>query len=77
MNYPVEICHECGAKYGQRNALHDHTCWNGTCEICGETGTVTSPRDFGHLKPGWEKETKNELPPAKAGGLNLGMENEQ
>ena len=26
----------------------------GTCGICLEERAVTDPRDFGHLKPGWD-----------------------
>lgn len=27
----------------------------GCCGVCGETKPVTEPRDFGHLRDGWDK----------------------
>jgi len=53
-DYPVWICSECGHKYGHHSG---RVCsWHpDTCDICGEERSCTEPRDFGHLKPGWEK----------------------
>ena len=33
--------------------------------MCGERGLVTEPRDYGHLKDGWQKE-KRKKPDARA-----------
>ena len=55
-DYPVWICRDCGLKYGHHNG---RICtWHiDTCDVCGKKGIgCTEPRDFGHLKPGWEKE---------------------
>jgi len=54
--YPTWICLECGDKYG--NGMPDgHVCTvhNGTCGICGKDAQVTEPRDFRHLRHGWEE----------------------
>jgi len=52
--YPEWICSSCGAKHGNR-MLDRVTCWHmGTCDICCITASVTEPRDFGHLKDGWQ-----------------------
>jgi rRNA maturation protein Nop10 len=29
-----------------------------TCGVCGEQAMVSEPRDFGHLKDGWQKEKR-------------------
>lgn len=51
--YPTWICHECGEKHGNRPAGIS-TWHNDYCGICGWFKSVTEPRDFGHLKEGWE-----------------------
>lgn len=55
--YPQWVCISCGNKYGN-GMPKDHVCTmhEGVCGICGETRGVTEPRDFRHLKQGWEKE---------------------
>lgn len=55
--YPRWICSTCGAKYGRRRALFS-TWHTGTCGICGIAASVTEPRDFGHLKDGWQDQAK-------------------
>ena len=54
--YPAFICGDCGDKQG-RHSPDEGTTWHiGTCDLCGaEKVAVTEPRDFGHLKDGWEK----------------------
>lgn len=54
--YPAWACFPCGNKYG-RGMPEGHVCTihTGVCGICGDTRAVTEPRDFGHLKPGWDK----------------------
>lgn len=47
-DYPDWICYECGMKYG-RSEPRKSTWHIGRCDICGETKSVTQPRDFGHL----------------------------
>lgn len=53
--YPTWICFSCGNKYGKRQAgictIHP-----GKCGVCGCEAMVTEPRDFGHLKDGWQNE---------------------
>lgn len=55
--YPVWICHDCGTKYGRGiRSPHVATYHMGECHMCGEKDVaVTEPRDYGHLKDGWEK----------------------
>lgn len=51
--YPDWICADCGDKYGNKEC--GVSTWHmDICDICGETKPVTEPRDFGHLKKGWE-----------------------
>jgi hypothetical protein len=55
MNYPQWICHECGVKYGKKEC--GVATWHqGKCDVCGKEKMVTEPRDYGHLKDGWENE---------------------
>lgn len=58
MDYPVWICRDCGEKYGRR-AVGVATWHNDTCDICGKDAHCTQPRDFWHLKDGWQKERKD------------------
>lgn len=53
--YPQWICMECGLKYGRKGVVGLATWHNDKCDICGEMRDCTEPRDFSHLKPGWEK----------------------
>lgn len=55
--YPRQVCLPCGRKHGRRWSPDTPiTCWTGACEICGQQDTtVTAPRDFGHLKEGWDR----------------------
>ena len=54
MNYPQWICHDCGTKYGRKPC--GVATWHiGVCGVCGKTTAVTEPRDFNHLKEGWDK----------------------
>jgi hypothetical protein len=51
--YPTWVCLDCGLKYGWHDA--GVATWHeDTCGICGRVTGVTEPRDFGHLRPGWE-----------------------
>jgi len=52
--YPAWICSNCGDKWGRREC--GVATWHpDTCGICGVETMVTEPRDYGHLKDGWEK----------------------
>lgn len=52
--YPAWICSDCGDKWGRRGC--GVSTWHpDTCSICGKQDLVTEPRDYGHLKDGWEK----------------------
>lgn len=59
LDYPVWICTPCGVKLGNKipNIATYHL---GICDVCGKEDAVTEPRDFGHLKDGWEKHVKKE-----------------
>ena len=49
--YPDWICHDCGRKHGRGWPKgHVATFHAGTCDICGQSATVTEPRDYGHLR---------------------------
>jgi hypothetical protein len=53
-NYPDWICKLCGDKHGNKPA--GLATWHpDTCGLCGKLTDVTEPRDFGHLKDGWDK----------------------
>ena len=58
MTYPNWICLKCGIKYGRREC-GDATWHMGSCDVCGEKDEVTEPRDFGHLKDGWQHHFAN------------------
>lgn len=52
--YPDWICLDCGIRHGRRTA--GMSSWHmGKCDVCGKWKAVTQPRDFGHLKDGWQK----------------------
>ena len=51
--YPTWACNDCGEKYGRR-LPSVCTIHMDTCGVCGEYKPVTQPRDFGHLKDGWQ-----------------------
>ena len=52
--YPGEVCNDCGARFGRRQPWM--ATWStGVCGVCGREASTTQPRDFGHLKPGWER----------------------
>lgn len=55
--YPDWICNVCGKAYGKRPEGNPYgaTYHIDECDICGEVCEVTEPRDFGHLKKGWDK----------------------
>jgi rRNA maturation protein Nop10 len=58
MTYPQWICHDCGMKYGRR-ACGIATWHIGICNVCGKKSEVTEPRDFAHLKDGWQHHIAN------------------
>jgi ribosomal protein L37AE/L43A len=56
--YPDWICAECGRKHGKRPEGNPYgATWHiDECGICGTGGVeVTEPRDFGHLREGWDE----------------------
>ena len=56
--YPTWICASCGCLHGNRPSPHPiGATWHfGECDVCGDCGVeVTEPRDFGHLREGWDK----------------------
>lgn len=51
--YPSWVCSDCGERHGRREP--SNATWHeGECDVCGYTNAVTQPRDFGHLKDGWQ-----------------------
>jgi len=52
--YPQWICSPCGNKWGNKEC-GIATWHNDECGICKTFSFVTEPRDFGHLKKGWDK----------------------
>lgn len=54
--YPSWVCTPCGIKYGKGGGNGISTFHNGTCGICGSDAAVTEPRDFGHLRDGWQSD---------------------
>lgn len=58
-DYPAWICEDCGEEHGRREC--GIATWHpDECGICGEYAYVTEPRDYGHLKDGWEKAVKHD-----------------
>lgn len=58
MSYPSVICYECGLKHGTRR-VNQYSSWHQSkCDVCGDDAACTQPRDFGHLKDGWQNERK-------------------
>jgi len=64
-NQPQWVCWFCGEQYGlyyqlelkevlSREQKRCSTYHEGVCGVCLETKTVTEPRDYGYLLPGWE-----------------------
>jgi hypothetical protein len=58
--YPEWVCNPCGRKYGNF-PLALCTWHQDICGVCGKLGAVCTPRDFGHLRDGWQDE---QTPPA-------------
>lgn len=53
-NYPSVICAPCGKIWGRREC--GMATWHiAKCGICGDATSVTEPRDFGHLRDGWQR----------------------
>ena len=50
---PEWACGPCGATYGDGHGRLA-TWHDGTCGVCGKQASVTGPRKFGFLAPGWE-----------------------
>ena len=45
------VCNECGTRYG-KYSVGCSSVHTGTCDVCGETRSVTEPRDYGYLQKG-------------------------
>jgi hypothetical protein len=59
--YPEWVCYECGLKYGKHVGLDRVVSYHlNQCGVCGKVCSVTEPRDFGHLKDGWEHEPQRD-----------------
>jgi len=52
---PAWVCCDCGVLYGRRIDDRLSTWHVDTCGVCGTETMVTEPRDFGYLKPEWQK----------------------
>ena len=46
-----QVCSDCGTKYG-KYSVGCSSVWEGTCDVCGETKSVTEVRDYGYLSKG-------------------------
>ena len=55
--YPDWICQTCGCLYGNRPEGNPYgATWHpDKCGICNNFTETTEPRDFGHLREGWDK----------------------
>jgi hypothetical protein len=53
LKYPAWICADCGEQYGNR-PVGIATWHEDTCGICGRVTACTEPRDYGHLRNGWQ-----------------------
>jgi hypothetical protein len=51
--YPIWICEPCGALYGKKK-IKRATWHQDICDVCGTFQVTTEPRDFGHLRDGWQ-----------------------
>ena len=56
--YPAWICRPCGQQHGKKPKGSIGSWHLGTCGVCGQSASVTQPRDFGHLKEWPIKEKK-------------------
>lgn len=54
LDYPLWVCGPCGRLYGRLIPDGVSTYNQNDCGVCGENAAVTSPRNFGHLKDGWQ-----------------------
>lgn len=48
--YPTWVCQECGEKASKGKQKTISTWHEGKCDVCGETKSVTEPRDFYYPK---------------------------
>ena len=53
-DYPAWVCRDCGKLYGKHPPAAQSTWHPSACGVCGLPEMVTEPRDFGHLKDGWQ-----------------------
>jgi rRNA maturation protein Nop10 len=58
--YPVWVCRPCGQRWG-RHGCGVATWHTDVCGLCGAKTSVTEPRDYGHLRDGWESPAENNL----------------
>jgi hypothetical protein len=56
LDYPIWICAPCGLQYGKNPNKSILATFHGgdSCGVCGAESSTTEPRDFGHLKDGWQ-----------------------
>lgn len=66
--YPQWICSPCGREFGRREAGLSTWHEGDACDLCGADVPVTEPRDFGHLKPGWDAPRCSETKDMFGGG---------
>jgi hypothetical protein len=66
--YPAWVCHDCGTRFGTwyedgeylGPSHHNATYHYDTCDVCGMHDVpCTEPRDYGHLRSGWELLCRN------------------
>jgi predicted ATP-dependent serine protease len=54
-----QVCKSCGTKYGVYS-VGCSSSWEGKCDVCGETKSVTEARDYGYLITGIRELTLGE-----------------
>jgi hypothetical protein len=59
-DYPAWVCADCGEKHGRRPIGTGGATWHpDTCDLCGRHDLVTEPRDYGHLRDGWQRHAQS------------------
>jgi ribosomal protein S14 len=54
-------CFDCGRKYGVYS-VGCSSVWEGKCDVCGETKSITESRDFAYFVTGIRKLKLNQKP---------------
>ncbi len=52
-NFPRYLCVACSHRYGGQEPDPDTTVYAGRCDVCGDYGDLTEPRDHGAFLRAW------------------------